>query len=369
MQLLWVELLDFRNHPKTRVDLTDGLTAIVGPNGEGKTNLLEAIAFLLTLASPRVSADGPLIRHGAEAAFIRGEAFTRDGRLLIEVEIRAAGANRVQVNRSPVRRKRDLRRKVRAVFFGPDDLAIVQADPGARRRFLDEAAIALWPQAETPIRAYEKTLRQRNRLLKDYQGVGTPADLGVWNEELISSGSQVTLARARAVAHLAPGADAGFRELAGYGMDVSYEPSVPVTAEDAEQIARDFHERLDARLSDELARRTTLVGPHRDDLSLVVRDLKARAFASHGEAWAAALSLRTGLAVALEGEAGEPPIRLYDDPFAALDPSRRAALGIALASPEGQTLIATPDARDVPASTSRVIEVAAGTVVTRSEPA
>ncbi len=359
MRLLWIELHDFRNHADTRLEVPEGLVTVVGPNGEGKTNLLEGMHFLTHLDSPRVSADLPLIRQGAESAFVRGEAQTGEGKLLIEVEIRAQGANQVQVNRSPVRRKRDVRRRAPSVFFGPDDLDVVQGDPGARRRFMDQAVTSLWPARETALRNYEKTLRQRNRLLKDHGGVGEPPGLAAWDEELIASGTVVTGSRREAVERVAPGASDEFETLSGYGLGVRYRPSV-----EGEDLTEAFRTQLAARREDELVRRTTLVGPHRDDLALAVRDLVARGFASHGEAWGAALSLRLGLATALCDEAGERPSILLDDPFSALDPVRRARVGSVLAG-RGQVVVSVADEGHIPPVADAVWDVAGGSVTVR----
>jgi len=359
VHLLWVELRDFRNHAETRVEMSEGLMSVVGPNGEGKTNLLEGMYLLTHLDSPRVRMDLPLIRAGAESAFVRGEAQTGEGKLLIEVEIRGQGANRVQVNRSPVRRKRDLRRQAPSVFFGPDDLDVVQGDPGARRRFMDQAVTSLWPARETALRNYEKTLRQRNRLLKDHGGPGEPPGLAAWDEELIASGVLVTDARREAMQQVAPGASAEFQSLSGYALSVEYRPSV-----EGDGLAAAFRERLADRRADELVRRTTLVGPHRDDLGLTVRDLVARGFASHGEAWGAALSLRLGLASALQEEVGERPVILLDDPFSALDPARRARVGAALTG-RGQVVVSVADESHIPAASDVVWDVTAGMVSIR----
>lgn len=362
MRLAWVELRDFRNHVHTHLDpVPDGLTVAVGPNGEGKTNLLEGMYFLFSLASPRVSANTPLVREGAEAAYCRGEVETLDGRVLVEVEIPTRGASRVKVNRSPVRRKRDLRRQVRAVFFGPDDLDVVRGDPSHRRRFLDEALIALWPLKESLLTGYDRALRQRNRLLKEWDGRGAPAGLEAWDEELAVAGASVVQARAEAVDRLAPHASESFQSLAGYELACDYTPNVAA----GDDVEERFRTRLAERRSDELARRTSLVGPHRDDLALAVRDLGARSFASHGEAWAAALCLRIGLASAVEAEVGEPPVLVVDDPFSALDPARRDLIGERLAGRGGQVIISVADEVDVPRASHTTWDVKAGTVTSR----
>lgn len=361
MRLQWVELLDFRNHRRTELrEVPDGLITVVGPNGEGKTNLLEGIAFLFFLSSPRTSSTQPLVREGAEAAYSRGEVETANGRVLVEVEIPGHGANRVQVNGSVVRRKRDLRRQVRGVFFGPDDLDVVRGDPSERRRFLDEALVSLWPLKESAITAYERTLRQRNRLLKDWEGRGAPAGLEAWDEELLTNGAALIRQRAEATQRLAPGASEAFEELSTYGLECEYAPNVG--GDDVEEA---FRKRLAERRDDELIRRTSLVGPHRDDLRLAVRDLGARAFASHGEAWAAALCLRLGLADAVAAEVGDRPVVLLDDPFSALDPARQRRASERL-SRAAQVLISVADEAHVPASPGAIWDVSAGAVTIRT---
>jgi DNA replication and repair protein RecF len=345
VRLLWIEARDFRNHSETALEVPPGLTAVVGPNAQGKTNLLEAIFYLCSLESPRVRADLPLVRAGATSAFLRGEVESAGGRVLIEVEVRASGQNRVQVNRSPVRRKRDVRRQARAVFSGPDDLAVVAGEPDDRRRFLDESVRGLWPLKESLMTAYERTLRQRNRLLKDWEGSGAPSGLEGWDAELVSTGAALTEARGDAAARVAPRASAEFATLSGDSTEtlvVGYRPSVEGTP-----LENAFRERLLERRADEIVRRTTLVGPHRDDLGLSVQGLQARGFASHGEAWGAALCLRLALAAAVRDEVGEAPVTLLDDPFSALDPERRRRVAGALDG-RGQLLIAVPDDAQIP---------------------
>jgi DNA replication and repair protein RecF len=364
MRLLWVELRDFRNHALTRIDpVPEGLLVAVGPNGEGKTNLLEGIHFLYALSSPRVSTNSPLVREGAQSAYVRGEFATREGKALVEVEIPTQGASRVQVNRSPVRRKRDLRRQVRAVLFGPFDLPIVIGEPGKRRTFLDEAVTALWPLKEALFTAYDRALRQRNRLLKEWDGSGSPPGMDAWDEALVTAGAALIRTRTDAVACLAPFASEEFKALAGYDLIVTYAPNVTATAPEGLEDA--FRARISERRHDELQRRTSLVGPHRDDLHLAVRDLGARAFGSHGETWAAALCLRLGLAGAVAEEIGEPPLLLVDDPFSALDPARRDHISERLATRGGQVLITVADEADVPTGACAVWDVDAGTLVPR----
>lgn len=362
MRLAWVELRDFRNHPHTRIDpMPDGLAVAVGPNGEGKTNLLEGMHLLYALSSPRSSTSDALVRDGHDNAYVRGEFETLGGRVLVEIEVRRTGANRVQVDRSPVRRKRELRRRVRAVLFGPFDLPVVIGDPSKRRGFMDEAVVALNPALDTLGSRYDRVLRQRNRLLKEWDRSGAPPGLEAWDEELIEAGVAMIGARADAMTALAPHAAREFAHLAGYDLDVRYLPNV----EPGDDPARSFRERLAARRQDELQRRASLVGPHRDDLRLEVRDLGARSTGSHGETWATALCLRLGLASAIEAAIGEPPLLLVDDPYSALDPGRRDRLAERLASRAGQVVISVADEADVPLRASAVWDVRAGAIATR----
>jgi len=379
VRLSWIEIRDFRNYHEASLQVPPGLIVVIGPNAQGKTNLLEAMYYLCTLESPRVSSDLPLVRSvtfspgaggqppaslspGPSSAFLRGEAESSGGRALIEVEVRGGGQNRVQVNRSPVRRKRALRRHVRAVFCGPDDLRIVQGEPDDRRRFIDECVRTLWPAKEGTASAYERALRQRNRLLKDWPGPAAPPGLEGWDAEVVGHGAALTSVRAGAVAEIAGRASQEFQRLSGQtaeALGVEYRPSVEPAGTETLEAA--FRRRLDERSADELIRRTTLVGPHRDDLGLRVQGLTARGFASHGEAWGAALSLRLALGRAVASELGEDPVVFRDDPFSALGPERRRRLAAGLGG-RGQVLIAIPDESQLPEETATVWCVREGQV-------
>jgi DNA replication and repair protein RecF len=361
VRLRWLEVRDFRNHRETSLEVPAGLVAAVGPNAQGKTNLLEAAHYLLTLRSPRASSDQPLVRSGATSSFLRGEVETAGGRVLIEVEVRASGANRVQVNRSGVRRKQDLRGRVRSVMFIPEDLVILQGQPDDRRRFLDEAADALWPAEEAARTAYDRALRQRNRLLKEHEGPEPPEDLDAWDAELARHGSAVTASRGRVSTRVEPRAGDEFAAVSGDRLSVRYRPSVE--APHGEDLETAMLRLLAERRSDEILRRTTLVGPHRDDVEIAVGELAARRFASHGETWAGALCLRLGVAGAVEADTEESPVLVLDDPFSGLDPERRARLAKGLGD-RGQVLISVPDEAQVPAG-AQVWEVMGGGVRAR----
>jgi DNA replication and repair protein RecF len=330
------------------------VVALLGPNAQGKTNLLEAAHYLLTLRSPRVASDQPLVRLGATSAFLRGELDTAGGRALVEVEVRSSGANRIQVNRSGVRRKRDLRQRARSVMFIPEDLDVIQGGPEDRRRFMDEAVESLWPAEEAARTAYDKALRQRNRLLKENESASAPPELDAWDSELASHGAAVTKARKRAMGSVAPRAGDEFERVSGERLRIEYRPSV----EAEEDLEAAMLRKLKERREDELVRRTTLVGPHRDELDVAVGEITARRFASHGESWAGALCLRLGVWGAVSAEIDETPILVLDDPFSGLDPVRRQRLSEGLAS-RGQVLISVPDRVQVPEGAT-VFEVKEG---------
>jgi DNA replication and repair protein RecF len=245
---------------------------------------------------------------------------------------------------------------VRAVFFGPDDLFVLIGDPGRRRSFLDEAIRSLWPLKEGVVTAYDRVLRQRNRLLKEHEGTGAPPGLDTWDGQLIEAGCALDPPAGRGGTRLGPPASEEYSHLTGHVLEVAYGANV-----DGEALEEAFAARLAERRSDELVRRTTLVGPHRDDLAIAVRDLGARAFASHGEGWAAALCLRLGLASALREEVGERPVLLLDDPFSALDPARQRRAAERLAA-RGQVFVSVADDAHVPGGSARVLAVSAGTV-------
>ena len=225
---------------------------------------------------------------------------------------------------------------------------------------MDEALGALWPVKDAAVTGYERALRQRNRLLKEWEGRGVPEEMQAWDAELVEAGSALMRARFDAVGSLSPPAGRAFGWLAGYGLTCVYRPSVWAEGDQAALEAA-FRTRIDERHQDELIRRTSLVGPHRDELELAVRDLGARSFGSHGEAWAAALCLRLGLADAVQEEMGEPPVLLLDDPFSALDPRRQGKVAEHLPG-RGQVFISVADEAHVPPNADVIFEVSSGSV-------
>ncbi len=355
MHVARLSLHDFRSYADVDVELDAGVTAFVGRNGQGKTNLVEAVDYLSRLSSHRVATDAPLIRAGTEQAVIRA-AVVRDGRTaILEVELNPGRANRARINRSALPRVRDLAGVVRTVVFSPEDLALVKGDPGGRRRFLDDLLVLRTPRYAGLISDYERVLKQRNTLLKTlYAARGSARDaaletLSVWDEQLISTGTELLAARMALSADLAPYVGKAYEAVArGATRDdarIAYQPNVPEPTPDG------FRAEVARRQADEIGRGVTLVGPHRDDLLLTLgpgddNRLPVRGYASHGESWSFALALRLASYDLLRAD-GDDPILVLDDVFAELDAERRTQLAGLVAGAE-QVLITAAVADDVP---------------------
>jgi DNA replication and repair protein RecF len=349
-----LEVIDFRNHDGAVMELPGGVSVLAGPNGVGKTNLLEAIGYLATLGSHRVGQDASLVRAGAGSALIRAAVLRAGRRLLVDVELRPGSGVRGRVNGAPVPRARDLLGVVRATVFAPEDLGLVRGDPEERRRFLDTLATQRLPRYHGSRQDYDRILRQRNTLLRSAAGrlpATALATLEVWDEKLASAGAELWAERLRLVAALTPRIERAYRRLADRddAVDVAYVSSVAGAAEpdpDPAKLARALRERLVADRAREVERGITLSGPHRDDLTLSLRDLPARTHASHGEAWSLALALRLGSHWLLTDE-GEEPVLLLDDVFAELDRGRRQRVAeVALAAE--QTVMTASVAEELP---------------------
>jgi DNA replication and repair protein RecF len=355
MHLERLELIDFRNHPAVAVDLPPGPSVLVGPNGVGKTNVLEAIGYLATLGSHRPGHESSLVRVGADSAIIRASA-VRDGRmLLIDLEIRPGSGLRGRLNRSPLPRARDLLGTVRATLFAPEDLAMVRGDPEERRRFLDALAVQRLPRHLAIRQDYERILRQRNTLLRSAggrmpSGAGL-ATLDVWDEKLANAGAELWAERLNLVKALRPLVEGAYQELASQPdpVEMAYVSSVIGTEEldpEPTALAQAMRERLRADQPREVERGVTLSGPHRDDLALTLRGLPARTHTSHGEAWSLALAFRLAAHRLLASD-GEEPILLLDDVFAELDRRRRERL-VDLAMAVEQSIVTASVPEEVP---------------------
>lgn len=355
-----LELADFRSYEHATLALDAGVTVFVGSNGQGKTNLVEAVDYLATLGSHRVSSEVPLVRAGAERAVVRArvQAGLDDERsMLLEVEITPGRANRARLNKSPLPRTRDLLGMLRSVVFSPEDLAIVKGDPSERRRFLDELVVARWPRMAGVRSDYDKVLRQRSTLLKSMAGRGrfspdpdAAATLAIWNEQLADVGAELLAARLDTLDALAPFAAQAYRDIAPTNNDATaaYKTAAPLPETDRshEALVAALLAAMAERERDEIARGVCLVGPHRDDVVLNLGELPAKGYASHGESWSFALALRLG-AFELLRDDGIEPVLILDDVFAELDATRRQRLAEQVARAE-QVLITAAVAEDVP---------------------
>jgi DNA replication and repair protein RecF len=364
MYLSDLSLVDFRSYSQVELALRSGVTAFIGANGQGKTNLVEAIGYLAGLASHRVAQDAPLVRLGAERAVIRGTV-VRDNRstTLVEIEITPGKTNRARINRAPVPRPREVLGLVRSVLFAPEDLALVKGDPAERRRFLDDLLVARAPRLAGTRADYDRVLRQRNALLKSASAAVRASrggiesldlrTLDVWDTHLARSGADLLAARLELVEILRPlvaksydavadGIATGEARLdyrSSLGPDVELSPDRDLlTAAIIEATARFRRDEIDRGLS--------LFGPHRDDLVLGLGPMPAKGFASQGEAWSFALALRLASFDLLRAN-GDDPILLLDDVFAELDVGRRDRLARLVGEAE-QVLVTAAVAADVP---------------------
>jgi DNA replication and repair protein RecF len=354
-----LHLTDFRSWPEADLALAPGVSVLVGANGQGKTNLVEAVGYAATLGSHRVSTDAALVRRGAERAVIRLTVVNAGRQLIVELEINPGRSNRARVNRAPARRPRDVLGIVRLVLFAPEDLALVRGDPAERRRFLDELLVARAPRLAAARSDYERVLRQRSALLKTARG--GPADLrtlDVWDGHLAAHGAALLAARLDLVADLGPHVTSSYAAVAPESEPARlvYRSSVKLPAgcglpggerADAGLLKTALLEELDRVRRSELERGVCLVGPHRDELELRLGDEVARAFASHGESWSFAFSLRLAAFELLRLD-GTDPVLVLDDVFAELDRRRRAALAKVAAGAE-QVLVTAAVDEDVPA--------------------
>ncbi len=390
MHLTRLALTDFRSYAAADLALGPGVTTLIGQNGQGKTNLVEAAGYVATLGSHRVSSDAPLVRQGAERAILRAAITAAERDTLVEIEINPGRANRARVNRVPAPRPRQVLGILRTVLFAPEDLALVKGDPEQRRRYLDELLIAAAPRYAGVRSDYERVVKQRTALLKSARagsrafaraarpggpdgepdqpaGRGLAGSLDAWDEHLARTGAELLAGRLELTTALRPltakayaavsgedgTADMGYRQRGRDGG--AGEPA------DREALAAWLREALARARPEELDRGVCLVGPHRDDLELSIGALPARGYASHGESWSMALALRlAGYEMLRAG--GDDPVLLLDDVFAELDAGRRDRLARLVAGAE-QVLVTAAVPADVPAGLrGERFEVSAGVI-------
>ncbi|WP_420110513.1 DNA replication/repair protein RecF [Pseudactinotalea sp.] len=375
-------LTDFRSYENVVLSLEPGVTAFVGQNGQGKTNLVESIAYLSTFSSHRVAGDAALVRAGAARAVVQAKVQRDERPTLLELEIVAGRANRARLNRSPVR-PRELLGQLRTVLFAPEDLALVKGDPDGRRRFCDDLLTLLGPRMAGVRTDYERVVKQRNALLKTAAAArraGSAGDirtLDVWDAKAAATGAQLLAARVRLLRDLRPHVQHSYEQVSsGQSLaELTYRASVNNDADEPlpeDELTRPdvveaaLLEAMGRLRSREIERGVSLVGPHRDDVELVLGGLPAKGYASHGESWSYALALRLASYQLLTTEGswdgdGEP-VLILDDVFAELDSRRRDRLA-ELVSPAQQVLITAAVAEDVPAAlTGARLDVAEGTV-------
>jgi len=357
LRRLW--LTDFRSYVTADVELAPGLTVITGSNGEGKTNLIEAIGYLATLGSFRGAPNEALVRHGAAEAVVRAEGRREDRELLIEAAIAPAGRGKVLVNRQRLPRSRDLLGALRVSVFAPDDLVLVKGGPGERRRYLDDTLVGLHTPYDALRSDLDKVLRQRNALLRQAGGRLTPdieATLDVWDAKLATTGTEVGRRRVHLVSQLAPVLGTSYELLAD-------RPATVSLSNEAAWMDEGLQGALAGARSDELRRGVSLVGPHRDELTITLDGLPARTHASQGEQRTLALALRLAAHLLVTEEVGAAPVLLLDDVFSELDPDRSAALLTHL--PAGQTILTSAAGYPAGAEPESVLEVRDGAVTRR----
>lgn len=358
-------LTDFRSYEHAVLSLEPGVTALVGPNGQGKTNLVEALAYLATFTSHRVAGDTALVRAGTPRAVVQAKVIKGDRPTVLEVEIIAGRANRARLNRAPAR-PRDLLGHLRTVLFAPEDLALIKGDPSGRRRFFDDLLVSFTPRLAAVRTDYERVIKQRNALLKSAGAArrrGTNAELGtldIWDAKAATTGAQLIAARVQLLIDLRPHLQAAYEAVSGSAgaADAFYSSSLEGRDEDIPEDALIDAALVEARLLDamgrlrsqEMDRGVTLVGPHRDDVDLVLGGLPARGYASHGESWSFALGLRLASYELLRGDSwghDGDPILILDDVFAELDAGRRRRLAEIVEDAQ-QVLITAAVAEDIP---------------------
>jgi len=385
-----LNLTDFRNYETVDLGLVTGANVFVGSNGQGKTNLVEALGFLSTLGSHRVSTDHAMVRAGQDAAIVRARLEHSDRQILAEVQINRTGANRAQINRSAIK-TRDLPRYFSSILFAPEDLALVRGEPSGRRRFMDELLVQRFPRLSGVMVDYERVLKQRNSLLKSARASGlrenSLSTLEIWDDRLVEFGSELIQSRSALIAELLPEVTAAYSAIAGADHHASLASYLSILASDSseeatieqgavragaldlDEIQKNFRAALARLRRAEVERGITLAGPHRDDLVLGLNDLPARGYASHGESWSFALSLKLGAAAVLRRESSTgDPVLILDDVFAELDESRRGRLAAAIQGFE-QVLITAAVLDDVPAELSgHIVRIRSGRIVDGEQP-
>ena len=350
-----LELVDFRNYTNVTFEFHAGTTAVVGLNGQGKTNLAEALAYLASLDSFRGAPIDALIRVGSDTAIVRATVEHADGReVAIELEINRHGRNRAQVNGNKLGRARELLGVMRVTVFSPDDLQLVKGGPNDRRRFMDDTLVAMALKYDALRLELDRIVKQRNTLLKQVNGrltADTEATLDVWDSKLADAGDQFGHARSELATQLRPTVAEAYQQLAErpIAVELRYEPSWR---------EHGLASALTAARDADVRRGVSTVGPHRDDVDLVIGGLPARTHASQGEQRTLALALRLAAHRLVTEIADSSPVLVLDDVLSELDPARCAALLYHL--PPGQVVLTTAGVLPEAAHPDAVIRIENG---------
>lgn len=344
MFIFHLSLATFRSYKSLELPLEPGISIFIGRNGEGKTNIIESVLYLSFLNSHRVSSDGPLVQLGSNSAYVRAKTQLPDREVLVELEINAEKANRARINQNPVRSQKELFGIVQAIYFSPEDLDLVRGDPSERRKFIDQLLILRSPRMAGVISDYERAVRQRNSLLKSRASTDS---LAAWDEQVSNFGGEIIAARLLALSNFEPIFQEIYSDISSEKLaQIKYKSSIDDPSIDPQSNTEKILERMKATRAAEIERGLTLTGPHRDDLLLHLGDHLVKGYASHGESWSIALSLKLATYKLLEND-GLKPILILDDVFSELDEERRIHL-IELAKSAEQTFITVAVENDLP---------------------
>jgi DNA replication and repair protein RecF len=356
MHVISLTAVDFRSYSFVEINLEPGVTTFIGSNGQGKTNLVEAISYCSTLSSHRVSQDLPLVKSDQPRAIVRTGVKYLDRTNWLEVEIWPSKTNKAKLNGSECKKTKEILGILQTVTFSPEDLILVKGDPGERRHFLDELLVQKSSSYAGVKSDYDRVLKQRNALLKSAGPArrsnleSVLATLDVWNDQLVNFGSQIIFARNQIINELLPYVSKSYAELAptSKALNIKYLPNVSSEGMTQTDLVIAMKEKLQERQQDELDRGLTLVGPHRDDIEIFIGELPAKGYASHGESWSVALALKLASFDLLKATspAGDP-VLILDDVFAELDAARRNQLILRVKNVE-QVLITAAVMEDVP---------------------
>ena len=344
MRVTRLSLTNFRSYENLDLTFQSGVNTFIGNNGCGKTNIVEALIYLSFLSSHRVSVNAPLIRGDQDQAIIRTEIASDDRSLMVDLEINANKANRARINQNPTKSQREILGALQVIYFTPEDLDLVRGDPAERRDFMDKLLITRTPRLAGVISDYERVLRQRNTLLK----TRAPENALVpWTQQLIKLGAELTTERIKLVEKLNPFLTKNYANLNEVkAASIAYKSPTEGLTNNVENNLEVLTAKQVEVAKNEIERGVSLVGPHRDDLYLHLGEFPAKGYASHGESWSMAISLRIG-AFNLLLEEGSHPILILDDIFAELDTPRRAQL-VAVTRLAEQTFITAAVESDLP---------------------